>query len=130
MRGSGLEFLEHNPVATYINGEYWGVYNMREKLNEHTIAAKFNLNPDDITILQAEGIIVQGDNSEYLQLMDYVSNTDLRSDSNFQYVADRVDLKNYALYQATQIYFNNWDCPGNNIKILEAYKWKMAMVFI
>ena len=116
MRGSGLEFLEHNPVATYINGEYWGVYNMREKLNEHTIAAKFNLNPDDITILQAEGIIVQGDNSEYLQLMDYVSNTDLRSDSNFQYVADRVDLKNYALYQATQIYFNNWDWPGNNIK--------------
>ena len=31
MRGSGLEFLEHNPVATYINGENWGGYNMREK---------------------------------------------------------------------------------------------------
>ena len=116
MRGSGLEFLEHNPAATYINGEYWGVYNMREKLNEHTIAAKFNLDPDDITILEAEGIIVQGDNSEYLQLIDYVSNSDLRSNINFQYVVDRVDLKNYALYQATQIYFNNWDWPGNNIK--------------
>ena len=31
MRGSGLDFQEHNPVATYLNGEYWGMYNLREK---------------------------------------------------------------------------------------------------
>ena len=30
MRDSELDFL-YNIVATYINGEYWGMYNMREK---------------------------------------------------------------------------------------------------
>ena len=50
MRGSELDFQEHNPVATYINGEYWGMYNMREKINEHMLASKHNLNSDEITL--------------------------------------------------------------------------------
>ena len=51
MRGSGLDFQEHNAVSTYINGEYWGLYNMREKNNEHMLASKHNINADEITIL-------------------------------------------------------------------------------
>jgi len=32
-----LDFQDYNPVATYINGAYWGMYNMREKTNEHML---------------------------------------------------------------------------------------------
>ena len=51
MRGSELDFQEHNPVATYINGEYWGMYNMREKINEHMLASKHDIDANSITLL-------------------------------------------------------------------------------
>ena len=116
MRGSGLDFQEHNPVATYLNGEYWGMYNLREKINEHMLASKHNIDADDITLLSDNAEEIQGTNQEYLQLIDYINTTDLTIDSNFEYVSERIDLTEYALYQASNIFFNNTDWPGNNIK--------------
>ena len=116
MRGSDLDFQEHNSVATYINGDYWGLYNMREKNNEHMLASKHNIGADDITILTNDAEVLEGDNSDYNTLIEYVSAVDLTVDTNFEYVSDRIDLTNYALYQAANIYYNNTDWPGNNIK--------------
>lgn len=116
MEGSGLDFQSYRPVATYINDEYWGMYNMREKVNEHMLASKHNIDADDIILLEGNGQVIEGSNESYLELIEYISNTDLTSDENFKYVSDRIDIKNYALYQATQIFINNTDWPGNNIK--------------
>ena len=111
-----IDFQEHNPVATYINGEYWGMYNMREKVNEHMLASKHGLNSDQITLLTNNAQVIEGDNEEYNQLIDYISANDLTNDVNFLYVVDRIDLKQYALYKAANIFFNNTDWPGNNIE--------------
>ena len=129
MRGSGLDFSEHNPVATYINGQYWGMYNLREKINEHMLSAKHNVNADEITILTNNSEVVQGDNQEYIALMNYVGTTDLSINSNFEYVEQRVDLEEYALYKAANIFFNNTDWPGNNIKYWKhpKGKWRWIM---
>ena len=62
MRGSEMDFQEYNPVATYINGEYWGMYNMREKINEHMLASKHNLDADEITVLTNNAEIIEGSN--------------------------------------------------------------------
>ena len=129
MRGSEIDFQEHNPVATYINGEYWGMYNMREKVNEHMLASKHGLNSDQITLLTNNAQVIEGDNEEYNQLIDYISANDLTNDVNFQYVVDRIDLKQYALYKAANIFFNNTDWPGNNIKFWKHpnTKWRWIM---
>jgi len=116
MQGSGLDFQAFNPVATYINDQYWGMYNLREKVNEHFLAEKHDVDADDIDLLGSNAEIIEGTNLEYNQLIDYVSTTDLSNDANFEYVRDRVDLENYAIYQTAQIYFDNRDWPGNNIK--------------
>ena len=129
MRGSELDFQEYNPVATYINGDYWGMYNMREKINEHMLASKHNVDAERISLLTFNAEVIEGDNEEYIELIEYIENTDLTDDSNFEFVEERVDLKNYALYQATNIYINNTDWPGNNIKFWKHpdTKWRWVM---
>ena len=129
MRDSGLDFQEHNPVATYLNGEYWGMYSLREKINEHMLASKHNVDADDITLLTNNAEEIEGSNEEYLQLIDYVSTTDLTVNSNFEYVNEQIDLTEYALYQASNIFFNNTDWPGNNIKFWKhtGGKWRWIM---
>ncbi|MGB1393783.1 MAG: CotH kinase family protein [Flavobacteriaceae bacterium] len=129
MRGSELDFQEYNPVATYINGEYWGMYNMREKINEHMLASKHNLNADEITLLTNNAEVIEGSNQEYIQLIDYINSNDLSNEANFEYIRQRIDLKQYALYQASNIFFNNTDWPGNNIKFWKHpdTKWRWIM---
>ena len=129
MRGSGQDFLEHNPVATYINGTYWGMYNLREKINEHSLASKHNINADDITLLTNNAEEIEGSNDEYYELINFINTNDLTIDSNFEYVAQQIDLKAYALYQASNIFFSNTDWPGNNIKFWKhpTGKWRWIM---
>ena len=129
MRGTELDFQDYNPVATYLNGEYWGMYNMREKINEHMLASKHNLNADEITLLTNNAQIIEGSNEEYNQLIDYINTYDLSNDANFEYIRQRIDLKHYALYQASNIYINNTDWPGNNIKFWKHpdTKWRWIM---
>ncbi len=129
MQGTSIDFQAYRPTVTYLNGEYWGIHNIREKINEHYFAIKYNLNPDELDILEFNGDVVHGDNQEYRQLINYVSANDLVNDVNYQYVADRIDIENFIIYNITQIYFDNQDWPGNNIKFWRPKdgKWKWVL---
>ncbi|MHB0755468.1 CotH kinase family protein [Polaribacter sp. M15] len=129
MRGSNLDFQEHNPTATYINGKYWGMYNLREKVNEHMLASKHNINADDVTLLTNNAEVLEGNNEEYNNLINYINTTDLSIATNFEYVNQQIDIKEYILYQAANIFFNNTDWPGNNIKFWKhpEGKWRWIM---
>ena len=61
--------------------------------------------------------------------MGYTTSIDLSIDANFEYIRERVDLVNYALYQAANIYYNNTDWPGNNAKFWNHPngKWRWIM---
>lgn len=129
MEGAGLEIQANRPAATYINGDYWGFYNMREKINEHFIGAKFNLAPDQINLAEMSGLPIHGDNQSYLDMMSFVANNSLVSASNYNQVADQIDIENYIIYNVAQIYFNNTDWPGNNIKFWQPVggKWRWIL---
>ena len=93
------------------------------------LASKHNIDADDITLLTNNAEEIEGSNEEYTQLIEYVTTSDLTIDSNFEYVNEQIDLTEYALYQASNIFFNNTDWPGNNIKFWKhpTGKWRWIM---
>lgn len=129
LRDADLETQAYRPCATYLNGEYWGMYNLREKVNEHFIASKRQVDPDEIDLLEFDGGIVQGSNTDYLNLVAFTNNNDLSNDDLFAQVEEEVDIENYILYQLSQIYFDNTDWPGNNIKYWRSpnSKWRWIL---
>ena len=129
LQGADLEFQAYRPVVTYFNGEYWGIYNMREKVNEHFLADKWGVNPTDVDLLEGGGSPIYGDNTDYLNLLGFIGNEDISDPVNYAWVSDQIDLDNYALYQCAQIYFNNQDWPGNNIKFArhQGGKWRWIL---
>jgi len=112
-----IEKQAFQPVDVYFNGVYWGIYNLREKVNEHFLASHHNIDPDDVDLLGFDGSeVIHGDNSHYVDLINYVNTHALSSEQDFEYIRDRVDIRNFIDYQLSQIYFDNQDWPGNNIK--------------
>lgn len=112
-----LDYQGFKPVSVYLNNQYWGVFNIREKVNEHYIADNRKINPDEIIMLEKQGEVINGDNTDYLALIAYLnSKSTLSNEADFDYVASQIDIDNFIKYQLVQIYCDNDDWPGNNIK--------------
>ncbi len=72
MAGTGLDYQDYRSVVTYLNGQYWGIYNLREKVNEDFIATRHGIDADDVNLLEGNGVVNEGSNKSYLNLLKYI----------------------------------------------------------
>ena len=104
----------------YLNGQYWGVYNLREKISKHYIAQHYGIeDPETIDILKGNGdneqCIVAGNGlKDYKDLIAYCEshNCDLRNQADYDYVCSQIDADQFAMYCAFEIIIGNTD-TGN-----------------
>lgn len=111
-----LDYQAYAPHVFYLNGEYWGVLNMREKINEHFLADNHRVHSDEINLLTGNAQLIQGNRESYDELMNFVRSNSLESDENFEVVVNLMDVDNFMNYWVLNVYVDNKDWPGNNIK--------------
>jgi hypothetical protein len=122
----------YQPTAVYLNGEYWGLLNMREKISTNYVSNNHHVNADSVNLLEGGGNAVDGTNVHYSSLINYLNTkSTLQNDADYIQVRDKIDMDNYIQYQLTQIYLNNRDWPGNNIKFWNSTaidsKWRWIL---
>lgn len=126
-----LEYQQSSPSIVFINGEYWGIYNIREKLDQHYYGELVGVESDSIDIVTGCGVLDHGDNSDYLDLMEYLKEHSLAEATHYQYVSDRVDIDNAIDYFIAQIYTANSDWPFSNMKLWRPRvgnaKWRFVL---
>lgn len=129
MMNSSVDVQAYRPVVSYLNGEYWGMYNMREKISENYLASLHGVDPDQIDLIEQNGMIKHGSNTEYLALRDFIQHNSLAINSNYENVINQIDIENYIEYNVANIYYDNTDWPGNNIRCWKApgRKWRWIM---
>jgi len=106
------------PAVVYINGEYWGVHNIREKLSEHYLIENHDLNPDSIAMLGGSGTVRiegKGHQKEFKKWADEIKESDLSDPVLYQKFTDYWNVENFCDYFITQIYLLNvdWTRVGN-----------------
>lgn len=134
----GIAVQAYRQVIVYLNGQYWGVYNLREKLTRYFIASYFGLNnPDAIQMLKGNatneyGIVYDPTSkglNDYIALINYCKNNDLSNANNYEYVKSLVDVDNFATYCAAEILVGNTDT--GNIKFWRSSetdnKWRWIL---
>ena len=109
-------------AVVFINGEYWGVYNIREKINEHYIAENFNVNPDSIDLLQYGGSEMVGTNQDFVNMSDFILYNNMSIQANYDSVKNWLDIDNFVDYFTCETYLNNWDWLGNNVRFWREQK--------
>jgi len=117
------DYQAYQPVVVYLNGEYWGIHNIREKLNEHYFESNFGVDPENVNILANGGgnwDVHHGSNEDYLTLMDFVTSNNLNEESNYASVQQMMDIDQYIDYMTGHMYQAESDWPGNNIKFWKA----------
>ena len=106
------DYMEAQPVALYINGEYWGLYYLREKLNEDYLVHKYGMTKGKIDIVKWERIRQAGSRDGYLALCDYCETHDLTVKKNYEYVCSQIDIDSLMDWWIFETYVANLD-TGN-----------------
>lgn len=109
----------YQPAVVYINGEYYGIQNVREKQNKHYVAENFGYNKEDIDVVKNGGWgsdeLVDGNTSDFMKMREYMERTDLSIPENYETAKKYVDIPNFIDYNVLEMYVVNEDWPGNNI---------------
>ena len=114
-----LEVQASRPAIVFINGEYWGIHNIRERFTPAYFESHFGVPADQVVVLECEGGVAEGSLSgrdSYAAMIDYISRHDLSVQRNYEHVESIIDMDNYINYTAAQVYIGNIDWPGNNIR--------------
>ena len=112
-----LETLASRPVALYLNGEYWGIYYIHERPDEHYLEDHCHVDINGINLIEDwEGTCEAGSNLNFLMLYDFIANNDLADPDAYSYVASQIDISNFIDYQIFEIFSANLDWPANNMR--------------
>jgi hypothetical protein len=114
-----IDAQDYQPVLVFINGEYWGIHLLRERLDKHYLATHYNAHPDNVDILDFDRqlAVVEGNMNAWNELQAYVLSHDLSISENYAQVASQVDIDNLLDYLIVQLFFANNDFPINNQKL-------------
>lgn len=111
-----VDVLAYQPVVIYLNGEYYGVTNMREKSDEFYLKNNYNVDIDNLDLLEEDTLVVVGDFEIWNEMYDFVVNSDMSVESNYEIATTYFDIENLADSYIVQTGLNNNDWLGNNIK--------------
>lgn len=118
MRKSNLDYEAYQPVVVFINGEYWGLQEMRERNRNGSYYQSHYLidekNPG-FDILDGSGnTIIEGDAVHWNSMIDFVNTNPLSNPLNYYYIKTQLDVNSFMLKYMNSIYFCHGDWPGQN----------------
>ncbi len=119
-----LDYQDYQPVILFMNGEYFGIQNLRERSDEDFILANYD-GLEDIDMIEWWGEVKAGDNVAYNLLKEKI---DLPADKiKYEEIASMVDIDEYINYMILEIFVANTDFPHNNVILWRAKdegKWR------
>jgi hypothetical protein len=131
-RSENLLTQKGKAVCVFLNGNYWGVYNLRERIDLYFIAKNEDVKEDEITLLEGNGSLKEGSEEEQLKFLNFLSeiqNDDLTSSEKYNLADNHLDLISLIDYIFYETFFANQDWPSNNCQYYKAgdKKWKWIL---
>lgn len=116
MTPTGMETMDQQPCIIYLNGQYWGMYEIREREDEDYLEQLFGVDPDSVDILKNDGMVQEGDNKAFLSMLNFIATANMSVQANYDSVKQMLDVENACDYFFTETYVVNTDWPHNNIR--------------
>ena len=120
------------PIRVYLNGNYWGIYNLRERIDEYFIARVEDVKEDEVTILEgAYGDLKDGREKGKIEFDAIMTRCDVEvmEDELLSELGNSIDLQSFTDYIIFETFFGNTDWPANNSTWYKAErgKWKWVL---
>lgn len=129
-RSLDFEIPSSRPVVVFLNGEYWGIYFLKERPDKHYIADCYGYNPDEVSVVESwEGETADGTNKSFVNMMNWLEQADFTNDSIYRQACQIIDINNFIDYYCFQWFVANMDWPLHNMRCWQAYDGKWRWIF-
>ncbi|WOK05249.1 CotH kinase family protein [Imperialibacter roseus] len=108
-----IDVAASKPVVVYLNGEYWGIYFLQERIDERFIAYNEGVAQEQVDMAEGWG---GPEIPAFDELYKYIEESDLSSPEAYEAVARKMDIDNFIDYEIFQIFSANKDWPANNVR--------------
>jgi hypothetical protein len=109
------------PAIMFLNGEYWGVYDIRERIDKYFLNALFGVNAENLDlrniIWTGPAEIQEGDGIHFDNMNNFIIANNMADNNNYNTVKQMMDTDNFIDYQISEIYIGNIDWPQNNVRL-------------
>lgn len=127
---TGLDRMASRPVVVFINGEYWGIHNIRDRTDEGYYLHHYGLKDTEFTQLESAAangrswpVYDRGEPSLLADFEDILNKAyagDFATAQGYASLTQRIDIDNFIDYQIYEIWSGNTDWPGNNVRLWRA----------
>lgn len=120
----------YRPCITYLNGEYWGIYYIREHYSDTYFADNYNVDKDSVAFYELKGDIIVDDGDatdfeSFFSSMNEYLKKDFRNDEVYEnFINTYIDVNSLIDVFIAHSYAGNWDFVGNynNLKMWRTTK--------
>ncbi len=137
MVGTSLDLQAYQPAVAFLNGEFYGILNIRERIDDRYLASHYNCSEEDVAIygfkynkdsdgkviLPPEGedvfrvVMEEGPDEEasfFEEAYDFVTGNDMSDPAMYAKAGEYFDIENFMDYLCLEMYCGNSDWPHNN----------------
>ena len=109
--------LATRPVVLFLNGEYWGIYFLEEKADEHYVEEHYGVADEEVDLLAYWGNEVEnGSRRRWSDFAAWLEKADTRRQQDYDQLASQVDIDAVMDYMLLQILILNDDWPVSNVR--------------
>ncbi len=124
-----VEYQAYQPAVHYINGEYYGIINIRERSNHHHAYSNWGYDKENLNMVMnsASGNTITGDKTKLKRLEELIK-TDV-NDAAYKEICEIIDIDEFINYIVIQSFAGNGDWMSNNVKFYSSqnhdgrYRW-------
>ena len=109
-----LDDQAYRPVIAYLNGKYWGIYNLRERSDKRYIKNHYGLDDDEIDLVENLTKAKEGDFEAWNYLDSLLRAKNFTDEQGLTELANLADIDHYMDYIIHNVFIDNTDWPGNN----------------
>ena len=107
------------PCVVFLNGEYWGLYNLQETIGASYIEEYYDVPQDNVVIIK-NGESRTDDPDDVLlydEVVAFVAENDMSLEENYRKFEKMVDIQSLIDYYAIETYVGNSDAYKNNYAV-------------
>lgn len=127
MKRMNLDYCAYEPAVCFMNGEYYGIQNLRERSDVDFVYSNYGLDESEIKLLESYEMSYD---TSFTKISNYISANDISKTDVYNKICGMIDIENFTDYFISEIYFGNTDWPDNNIKVwkkLQGGKWRWIL---
>ena len=132
MEGTDVDYQRSLQVVVFYNGEYFGIHDLRERLNRSYVETNYGIDSKTINVVKncangdngcVSGWAPSGTNgassAEFVQVVSSITGGNFAGENNQSYaqIKEKFNVNSFAQYMVAEMYIHNGDWPNNNIRV-------------